>query len=69
MNLFVLNLLPLPVLDGGQVVVNAIEAARGKPVSEKILERMQQVGIVMLLMLMVFVTYNDVLRLIQGWLL
>lgn len=67
-NLFVLNLLPLPVLDGGQVVVNAIEAARGKPVSEKILERMQQVGIVMLLMLMVFVTYNDVLRLIQGWL-
>lgn len=67
-NLFILNLLPLPVLDGGQVVVNAIEAARGKPVSEKILERMQQVGIVMLLMLMVFVTYNDVLRLIQGWL-
>ena len=67
-NLFILNLLPLPVLDGGQVVVNAIEAARGKPVNEKILERMQQVGIIMLLTLMLFVTYNDVLLLVRGWL-
>jgi regulator of sigma E protease len=67
-NLFILNLLPLPVLDGGQVVVNAVEAARGKPVNEKILERMQQVGIIMLLTLMLFVTYNDVLRLVRGWL-
>ncbi|HDP34536.1 MAG TPA: PDZ domain-containing protein [Candidatus Hydrogenedentes bacterium] len=67
-NLFILNLLPLPVLDGGQVLTNAIEAVRGKPLNEKILERMQQIGIVMLLMLMLFVTYNDVVRLVQGWL-
>ncbi len=67
-NLFILNLLPLPVLDGGQVVTNAVEAIRGKPLNEKILERMQQVGIVMLLMLMLFVTYNDIMRLVQNWL-
>ena len=67
-NLFILNLLPLPVLDGGQVVTNGIEAIRGKPLNENILERMQQVGIVMLLMLMLFVTYNDIMRLVQDWL-
>ena len=67
-NLFILNLLPLPVLDGGQVVLNAIEATRGKPVNEKFLERLQQVGIIMLIALMLYVTYNDLSRFIMGWL-
>ena len=66
-NLFVLNLLPLPVLDGGQVVMNAVEAARGKPVSEKLLVRMQQIGIFLLIALMLFVTFNDIQRLLFGW--
>ena len=67
-NLFVLNLLPLPVLDGGQVVMNAVEAIRGKPVNEKFLERLQQAGIFLLIALMLFVTYNDIERWIVGWL-
>ena len=67
-NLFILNLLPLPVPDGGQVLVNGIEALRGKPVNEKFLERMQQVGIILLIALMLYVTYNDLERFIMGWL-
>ena len=66
-NLFVLNLLPLPVLDGGQVVMNTVEAVRGKPVNEKLLIRMQQIGIFLLVALMIFVTFNDIQRLIYGW--
>ncbi len=65
-NLFILNLLPFPVLDGGQVVVNLAEAARGKPLNEKMLERMQQVGIMLLIALMLFVTFNDIERLIRN---
>jgi regulator of sigma E protease len=61
-NLFVFNLLPLPVLDGGQVVVNVLESIRRKPLSEAFLIRFQQVGIVMILALMVYVTFNDVVR-------
>ena len=61
-NLFVFNLLPLPVLDGGQVVINVLESIRRKPLSEAFLVRFQQVGIVMILALMVYVTFNDVLR-------
>jgi regulator of sigma E protease len=67
-NLFILNLLPLPVLDGGQVVMNGVEAIRGKPVNEKFLERLQQAGIFLLIALMLFVTYNDIERWIVGWL-
>lgn len=61
-NLFILNLLPLPVLDGGQVVMNALEAVRGKPLNTKFLERLQQVGILLLIALMLYVTYNDIER-------
>ncbi len=61
-NLFVFNLLPLPVLDGGQVAVNLIETIRRKPLSEAFLMRFQQVGIVMILALMLYVTFNDVVR-------
>jgi regulator of sigma E protease len=64
LNLFILNLLPLPVLDGGQIVVNLIEAIRRKPLSFAIQERIQQVGVVMLIALMLFVTWNDVNRII-----
>lgn len=61
-NLFILNLLPLPALDGGQVVMNALEAVRGKPLNTKFLERLQQVGILLLIALMLYVTYNDIER-------
>ncbi len=62
MNLAVLNLLPIPVLDGGHLVFLIAEAVRGKPVSAQTRERLTTVGLVLLLMLMVLVTWNDVVR-------
>ncbi len=61
-NLCVFNLLPLPVLDGGQVVINVVESVRRRPLSEAFLMRFQQVGMVMILALMLYVTFNDVVR-------
>lgn len=64
-NLAVLNVLPIPVLDGGHLVFLAIEAIKGSPVSMKARIMAQQVGMVSLLGLIIFVTYNDILRVFQ----
>lgn len=64
LQLGILNLLPIPVLDGGHLVFFAIEKLRKKPLSEKVMWLAQQTGIAMLILLMVFVTYNDILRFI-----
>jgi regulator of sigma E protease len=61
-NLGILNLLPVPVLDGGHILFFGIEAIIRRPVSIKTREIAQQVGIFLLLMLMVFVFYNDIMR-------
>ncbi|HRO66458.1 MAG TPA: RIP metalloprotease RseP [Pseudobdellovibrionaceae bacterium] len=65
-NLFILNLLPVPVLDGGHLVFYSIEAVKGSPLSLKKMEFAQQIGLVLLMGLMVFALYNDVTRLIFG---
>ncbi|MBF0329489.1 MAG: RIP metalloprotease RseP [Nitrospirae bacterium] len=65
-NLGVLNLLPIPVLDGGHLVFLGIEALRKKPLSEKIIIISQKVGIALLVMLMAFAMYNDIFRIITG---
>lgn len=65
-NLGVLNLLPIPILDGGHLVFLAIEAIRGKPLSDKIIAVSQRVGLAFLLMIMAVVLYNDVVRLVTG---
>ncbi|MFC1549410.1 RIP metalloprotease RseP [Nitrospirota bacterium] len=65
-NLGILNLLPIPVLDGGHLVFMSIEALRRKPLSEKAMINSQKVGIALLLTLMLFATYNDIIRLITG---
>ncbi|MBI5014612.1 MAG: RIP metalloprotease RseP [Deltaproteobacteria bacterium] len=65
-NLAVLNLLPIPVLDGGHLFFFLVEAVRGRPVSVKFREAAQQVGLMILLLLMAFVMYNDVARLMAG---
>lgn len=64
-NLFVFNLLPLPVLDGGQLLINGIEGIRRKPVSIAVQERYQQVGLFLVIGLMLFVTWNDVGRIFE----
>lgn len=61
-NLCVFNLLPLPVLDGGLIVIHGIEGIRRKPLSPAFLERFQQAGLVFIIALMLFVTFNDVQR-------
>jgi regulator of sigma E protease len=62
-SLFVLNLLPIPILDGGQVVYQLAELVKGSPLSERAQAVGQQVGILLLLMLMSFAFYNDLSRL------
>jgi len=63
-NLGILNLLPIPVLDGGQLVFFLIEAVRRQPVSLRIREAAQWVGVAFLGLLMVVVFYNDIARLV-----
>jgi regulator of sigma E protease len=62
MVLAVTNLLPIPALDGGHAVFLIIEMIKGKPLSDKFLERAQIVGFVILITLMVFVFGNDIIR-------
>lgn len=61
-NLGLLNLFPIPVLDGGHLMFFTIEALRGKPVSEKFQIVAQKVGITFLILLMIFAFYNDIKR-------
>ncbi len=62
-NLGIINLFPIPILDGGHLVFFSIEALRNKPISLKVQGVMQQIGIVLLGTLMIFVLYNDFARL------
>lgn len=64
-NLFVLNLLPVPILDGGHLVFYTIEAIKGAPLSLRKMEIAQQVGLVLLLFLMGFALFNDMSRLLN----
>jgi regulator of sigma E protease len=65
-NLGILNLLPIPALDGGHLALFGIEAVLGRPLRRRHREIAQQVGILLLLSLMVFVFYNDINRLVRG---
>ena len=62
-NLGIINLLPIPVLDGGHIVALLIEAVRGRPISKERLQMVQMAGLLLLLLIMVFATFKDVLRL------
>lgn len=63
-NLFLLNLLPIPILDGGHLLFFSLEALRGAPVSLRKMEIAQQVGLIIMMTLMVFALFND----IRNWL-
>jgi len=65
-NLGVLNLLPIPVLDGGHLAFMGIEAVRRKPLSERTMLIAQRVGIALIVALMALALYNDILRLLTG---
>ena len=63
--LMVLNLLPIPILDGGHLFFFTLEAIRGKPVEVHYREMAQGVGLMLILALMILVFYHDILRLVQ----
>ncbi len=65
-SLGVLNLMPVPLLDGGHLMYYVAEIVKGSPVSDRVMEMGQQVGIVLLFSLMAFALYNDINRLFGG---
>ncbi len=64
--LAIINLVPVPMLDGGHLAFFLIEAVRGKPVPMQHREMAQRVGLVVLVALMAFVIFNDISRIVQG---
>ncbi len=60
-----LNLFPIPVLDGGHLLAFLIEAIRGKPPSPAVMQIAMSIGLGLILLLMVFATYNDIMRLVS----
>ena len=61
-NLAVVNFLPIPIVDGGHFVFLLIEKITGKPPSRRVLETAQLLGLVFILGVFLFVTWNDILR-------
>lgn len=61
-NLAIINLLPIPILDGGHLLFFLIEAVKGNPVSLKVREVAQQIGLFIILLLVILVFYNDIFR-------
>ena len=66
LNLGLLNLLPIPILDGGHVLLLAIEGTIRRDLSIAVKERFVQVGLVFLLGIFAFVMYSDILKIIQS---
>ncbi len=62
-----LNLFPIPLLDGGHLLYYAVEAVRGKAMNDKVQQFGFKVGLMLVTSLMVFATYNDILRLTRQW--
>jgi regulator of sigma E protease len=60
----ILNVLPIPVLDGWHILIFLIEGITRKPVSLKLRERAQQVGIFIIILIMLLVFYNDLSRIV-----
>lgn len=68
-NLGIINLFPIPVLDGGHLAFLSLEAVRRRPLSRKIQEKWASMGLVLLITLMIFVFYNDIIRFVIPWLI
>jgi regulator of sigma E protease len=66
-NLAILNLLPIPILDGGHLMFLLAEALRGRPLSVETRVRLSQLGLIVVVALMLLANGNDVVRVVQGW--
>jgi regulator of sigma E protease len=66
-NLAILNLVPLPLLDGGQLVLQVAESAKGKPFSDRTREWIARIGLAAILALLLVVTFNDLKALAKSW--
>ncbi|MGN8832968.1 RIP metalloprotease RseP [Selenomonas montiformis] len=66
LNLGIVNLFPIPALDGGHFAGLCVEAVRGKPMGQKAMEYTQKIGIALLILLMVLATKNDIVRVFTG---
>jgi regulator of sigma E protease len=62
-----LNLFPIPLLDGGHLLFYSIEKLRGRPLSDRAQEFGFRIGLAVVLMLMIFATYNDISRYVRRW--
>ncbi len=61
-NLAIINLLPILPFDGGHIALNVVEKVRGRRVDTRVLERVMAVGVVLLITLFIFLTFNDIHR-------
>lgn len=66
LNLGIMNLLPVPPLDGGHLILMIVEIIRRKPASEKVRMAVQLAGVAMIMLLFVYITWQDIMRLIFG---
>ena len=69
LNLVIFNLLPIPALDGGQILFLIIEKIIGRPLKDETIEKISTVFFLLLVLLMILVTFNDIWFLIKNWLL
>ena len=66
LQLGILNLLPIPVLDGGHLLFLGLEGIKGRPLEPRFREMAQRVGFFLLLLLILVVSYNDIIRILTG---
>ena len=66
MNLAILNILPIPALDGGHLMFLIIEKIMGKPLDDKVIEKISSIFFSLLIILMLFVIFNDITLLVKG---
>lgn len=62
--IMIVNLLPIPVLDGGHVIILVVEGIRGKPISKKHVQIIQQVGVILILMIFALILFKDISRVV-----
>lgn len=69
LNLGFINLLPFPVVDGGNILVNLIEQCLGRPINRKLMDCIMMIGVIALIVLMLLTTMNDILRIeaVNNW--